>query len=154
MMPNHSPRLYIPALGPFYEKFSPCVETALRIGLGAILIPHGLQKLFGWFGGLGLAKFAVIFANIGYKPGLFWVIVVGLTETVGGLLLILGLFTRPAALAVVIFMLNAIYVTSAKGFFWTAGGFEFSLLILLVALYFLVRGGGACSLDRKLGREF
>jgi len=67
---------------------------------------------------------------------------------------VLGLFTRPAALAVVIFMINAIYVTSAKGFFWTAGGFEYSLLLLLVALYFLIRGGGGCSLDRKIGREF
>jgi putative oxidoreductase len=153
-MARSSQRLYVLSLGPIYERFSSCVETALRIGLGAILIPHGLQKLFGWLGGAGLAKFAVIFANIGYKPGLFWVVVVGVTEALGGLLLILGLFTRPAALAVVIFMLNAIWVTSAKGFFWSAGGFEYSLLILLVALYFLVRGGGACSLDRKLGREF
>lgn len=126
----------------------------MRIALGAILIPHGCQKLFGWFGGAGLERFAAIFANIGYKPGLFWVIVVALTEALGGLLLVLGLFTRVAALAVLIFMLNAIYVTSAKGFFWTAGGFEYSLLIAFVALYFLIRGGGACSLDRKFGREF
>jgi putative oxidoreductase len=153
-MPETSQRLFIPALGPLYQRFSPCVEAALRIALGAILIPHGCQKLFGWFGGAGLAKFATIFETIGYKPGLFWVIVVGLTEVLGGLLLVLGLFTRVAALAVVIFMLNAIYVTSAKGFFWTAGGFEYSLLILFVALYFLLRGSGGCSLDRKLGREF
>jgi putative oxidoreductase len=153
-MPDNSPRLFIPALGPIYQRFSPCVEAALRIALGAILIPHGCQKLFGWFGGAGLERFATIFANIGYKPGLFWVIVVGLTEALGGLLLVLGLFTRVAALAVFIFMLNAIYVTSAKGFFWTAGGFEYSLLIGFVALYFLIRGAGGCSLDRKLGREF
>lgn len=153
-MSNSSPRLYIPSLSRVYEKFSPCAETALRIGLGAILIPHGLQKLFGWLGGAGLVRFAQIFEGIGYKPGLFWAIVVGLTEALGGLLLVLGLFTRPAALFVVIFMLNAIYVTSAKGFFWTAGGAEYSILILLAALYFLIRGGGAYSLDRKLGREF
>jgi putative oxidoreductase len=153
-MPENSPRLFIPALGPIYQRFTPCVEVALRIALGAILIPHGCQKLFGWFGGAGLAKFTTIFENIGYKPGLFWVIVVALTEALGGLLLVFGLFTRVAALAVLIFMLNAIYVTSAKGFFWTAGGFEYSLLIAFVALYFLIRGGGACSLDRKLGREF
>jgi len=119
-MPDHSPRLYIPSLGRFYAKFSPCAEAALRIGLGLILIPHGLQKLFGWLGGAGLVRFAQIFEGIGYKPGLFWAIVVGLTEALGGLLLVLGLFTRPAALFVAIFMLNAIYVTSAKGFFWTA----------------------------------
>jgi putative oxidoreductase len=153
-MPNPSPRFYVPALEPIYQRFSPCAEVALRIGLGAILIPHGCQKLFGWFGGAGLTRFATIFENIGYKPGLFWAIVVGLTEALGGILLVLGLFTRPAALAVFIFMLNAIWVTSAKGFFWTAGGFEYSLLLLLVSLYFLVRGSGGCSLDRKLGREF
>jgi putative oxidoreductase len=153
-MAQPSPRLYIPSFGRVYERLSPCAEAALRIGLGLILIPHGLQKLFGWFGGAGLARFAQIFEGIGYKPGLFWVIVVALTETLGGLLLVLGLFTRPAALFVVIFMLNAIYVTSAKGFFWSAGGAEYSILILLAALYFLIRGGGAYSLDRKLGREF
>ena len=153
-MPEASTRLYIPALGRIYERLSPCAAVALRICLGAILIPHGCQKLFGWFGGAGLERFATIFANIGYKPGLFWVLVVALTEALGGLLLVLGLFTRVAALAVLIFMLNAIYVTSAKGFFWTAGGLEYSLLIAFVALYFLIRGGGACSLDRKLGREF
>jgi putative oxidoreductase len=153
-MPAQSPRLYIPALGRIYERFSPCAEVALRICLGAILIPHGCQKLFGWFGGAGLARVATGFENIGYKPGLLWAIVVALTEALGGLLLVLGLFTRPAAVAVLIFMLNAIWVTSAKGFFWTAGGFEYSLLIGFVAFYFLIRGAGACSLDRKLGREF
>ncbi len=153
-MPEASPRLYIPALSGIYQRLWTCAEVALRIALGALLFPHGCQKLFGWFGGAGLARFATIFDNIGYKPGLFWAIVVGLTEALGGLLLVFGLFTRPAALAVVIFMLNAIYVTSAKGFFWTAGGSEYSILILFVAFYFLIRGGGACSLDRKIGREF
>jgi putative oxidoreductase len=153
-MPDPSPRLYIPALGSIYERFSPCAHVILRIGLGAILFPHGCQKLFGWFGGAGLTRFSGIFENIGYKPGLFWVIVVALTEALGGILLILGLFTRPVALAVLIFMLNAIWVTSAKGFFWTAGGSEYSVLIGLVALYLLIRGSGGCSLDRKLGREF
>ena len=152
-MPNQSPRRYIPALGRIYERFSPCAEVALRIGLGAILFPHGCQKLFGWFGGAGLTRFATIFENIGYKPGLFWVIVVGLTEALGGALLILGLFTRPVALAVLIFMLNAIWVTSAKGFFWTQGGSEYALLIGFCALFFLIRGGGAWSLDRAIGRE-
>jgi putative oxidoreductase len=152
-MPD-SPRLIVPALGRIYAKFSTCAETALRIALGVILIPHGLQKLFGWFGGAGLARMATTFEGIGYKPGLFWVIVVALTETVGGLLLVLGLLTRPAALAVVIFMLNAIFVTWHRGFFWNAGGAEYSILIFFVALFFLVRGGGACSLDRKFGREF
>ena len=152
-MANTSSRYYVPALGRVYDTLSPYAEAIVRIGLGAILIPHGCQKLFGWFAGAGLTRFGQIFESIGYSPGLFWAVVVGLTETVGGALLILGLFTRPAALAVVIFMLNAIHFTSAKGFFWTQQGSEYSILLLLVALYFLIRGGGAFSLDRKFGRE-
>jgi putative oxidoreductase len=66
---------------------------------------------------------------------------------------VFGLFTRFAALAVVIFMINAVWFTSAKGFFWTNGGMEFSLLILVVALVFMVRGGGNLSIDEKMGRE-
>ena len=152
-MPD-TPRLIVPALGRIYGNCSICAETALRIALGIILMPHGLQKLFGWFGGAGLARVATSFEGIGYKPGLFWAVIVALTEAVGGLLLVLGLLTRPAALAVVIFMLNAIVVTWGKGFFWTNGGAEYSILLFFVALFFLIRGGGACSLDRKLGREF
>jgi putative oxidoreductase len=85
---------------------------------------------------------------------MFWGTLVGCTEFIGGILLVLGLFTRAAALAVTIFMLNAVYFTSKTGgFFWTNRGSEFSLLILAVAVFFLIRGGGAWSVDQKLGRE-
>ena len=88
------------------------------------------------------------------KPGAFWVAVVALTEIVGGLMLVFGLFTRFAALAVTIFMINAVWFTqSTKGFFWLAGGSEFSILILAVALVFLVRGGGECSIDSRMSKE-
>ncbi len=147
-------RLYIPALGPIYTTLHGFALPLLRFAMGAILFPHGAQKLFGWFGGRGLDAFAVTFGNMGYKPGLLWAILVGLTEALGGILLAIGLFTRPAALAIAIFMLNAIYWTSARGFFWTGGGSEYSILILMVALVFLIRGGGQYSVDRALGREF
>src|ERR1041384_879920 len=147
-------RLYIPALGPIYEKLAPFALTILRIGIGLILIPHGAQKFFGWFGGMGFEKFVALFNQLGYRPGAFWLTLVALTEFVGGILLVLGLFTRAAALAVVIFMIVAVHFTSAKGFFWTQQGLEYSLLILIVALVFLIRGGGDYSLDQKLGREF
>ena len=146
-------RLYVPALGPIYEKLDPFVLPILRVGMGLILIPHGAQKLFGWFGGMGFERFVQLFSNLGYKPGALWVTLVALTEFVGGILLVLGLFTRAAALALVIFMIVAVHFTSGKGFFWTAGGLEYSLLILLVGLVFLIRGGGDYSLDKKLGRE-
>jgi len=70
-----------------------------------------------------------------------------------GILLVLGLFTRFAAAAVVIFMIMGVKFTSAKGFFWTQGGSEYALLIGFCALFFLIRGGGAWSLDRAIGRE-
>ena len=116
-------------------------------------IPHGCQKLFGWFGGMGFVRFSALFDQIGYKPGALWVTIVALTELIGGIMLILGLFTRVAALAVVIFMINAVWFTSAKGFFWTAGGSEFSILLLAVAFVFLVRGGGDLSIDSKMSKE-
>jgi putative oxidoreductase len=83
----------------------------------------------------------------------FWLTLVALTEFVGGILLVLGLFTRFAALAVVIFMINAVVFTSAKGFFWSAGGMEYSILIGFVALVLLIKGGGECSIDSKMSKE-
>jgi putative oxidoreductase len=152
-MTDATQRLYIPALGRLYEAVSEFAEPILRIALGGILIPHGCQKLFGMFGGQGLSANAALFDRIGYSPGMFWGTLVGCTELVGGILLVLGLFTRFAAAAVFIFMIVAVKFTSAKGFFWTNGGFEFALLIGICALYFLLRGGGHWSLDRMIGRE-
>jgi putative oxidoreductase len=150
-----SPRLIIPALGSLYDALSDFAHAVLRIGLGAILVPHGMQKLFGSFGGIGLEKNAALFDKIGYSPGMFWGTLVGCTELVGGALLVIGLFTRPAALAVVIFMINGVYFLSRTGgFFWSNRGSEFAILIGLVALFLLIRGGGPWSVDRKLGREF
>jgi len=147
-------KFYVPALGRIYDATAEYAVPLLRIALGGILIPHGMQKLFGTFGGMGLTANAALFDRLGYHPGMFWGTLVGLTELVGGILLVLGLFTRAAALAVVIFMLNAVYFTSKSGgFFWTNRGSEFSILILAAAVFFLIRGGGEWSLDRKLGRE-
>jgi putative oxidoreductase len=121
--------------------------------LGGVLIPHGMQKLFGAFGGMGYTANAALFDKLGYTPGVFWGTLVGCTELIGGILLVIGLFTRFAAAAVVIFMLTAIHFTSAKGFFWGAGGMEYPILIGACALFFLIRGGGRCSVDRAIGRE-
>jgi putative oxidoreductase len=144
---------YVPALGKIYEKLDPTMLPMLRIALGAILIPHGCQKFFGWFGGMGFTRFSALFDQLGYKPGALWVAIVATTELVGGLMLIFGCFTRLAALGVVIFMINAVWFTSAKGFFWTAGGSEFSLLLLAVALVFLVKGSGDYSVDQRMSKE-
>ena len=152
-MAQATSRLYVPAFGAIYVAFHDYADAILRIVLGGVLIPHGCQKLFGLFGGMGLSANAALFDRLGYSPGMFWGTLVGCTEFIGGILLVLGLFTRFAAAAVLIFMIVAVKFTSAKGFFWSAGGWEYPLLIGICALFFLIRGGGHCSLDRMIGRE-
>jgi putative oxidoreductase len=152
-MAEAASRLYVPALGSIYSAVGEYAEPILRIALGGVLIPHGLQKLFGMFGGMGFARNAELFDKLGYTPGAFWGTLVGCTELIGGILLVIGLFTRFAAAAVVIFMLTAIHFASAKGFFWGAGGMEYPILIGVCALFFLIRGSGRCSVDHMIGRE-
>ncbi len=153
MSDTTAPRHYVPAFAGIYSAFEPFALPALRIVTGLILFPHGCQKLFGWFGGAGFDKFTEIFGKMGWAPPAFWVTVVALTETLGGLMLAFGFLTRFAAAAILIFMINAVWATSAKGFFWTQGGSEYSLLIGMVAIVFLIRGGGRYSVDHALGRE-
>ena len=149
-----APRPYVPAFSGIYSAFEPFALPALRLVMGLVLVPHGCQKLFGWFGGAGFDKFTQAFDNMGWHPAAFWVALVALTELVGGLMLAFGFLTRFAAAAVFIFMLNAMWSTGHRGgFFWAQGGLEYSLLIGMVALVFLIRGGGRCSIDRMLGRE-
>jgi putative oxidoreductase len=148
-----APRPYVPAFSGIYAAFDPIALPLLRLTMGLILVPHGCQKLFGWFGGLGFEKFTEIFDKIGWHPAVFWVALVALTESVGGLLLAFGFLTRFAAAAILIFMLNAVWATSAKGFFWAQGGMEYPILIGVVALVFLIKGGGRFSVDHALGKE-
>jgi putative oxidoreductase len=153
MTDTTAPRPYVPAFSKIYAAFDPIALLLLRVTLGLTLFPHGCQKLFGWFGGAGFEKFTGFFDKMGWHPAAFWVAVVALTEIVGGLLLAVGFLTRFAAAAILIFMINAIWATSAKGFFWTQGGMEYSLLIGVVALVFLIKGAGRFSIDHALGKE-
>lgn len=153
MTDTTAPRPYVPAFSKIYAAFDPIALLLLRLTMGLILVPHGCQKLFGWFGGLGFEKFTEIFDKIGWHPAAFWVALVALTESVGGLMLAFGFLTRFAAAAILIFMLNAMWSTSAKGFFWAQGGMEYPLLIGVVALVFLIKGAGRFSVDHALGKE-
>ncbi len=138
----------IPALGGVYDKVSGLAEPLIRAAAGILLMPHGAQKLFGWFGGSGLDGTAGYFAaNLGLEPGIFWATLVALTEFLGGLFLAIGLLTRPVAVAV-------FKVHLANGFFWGNGGYEYPLMWGLIALAFVFRGGGAISVDARIGREF
>ena len=141
----------IPALGGIYEKSSLYMEPLLRFVAGAMLIPHGCQKLFGMFGGGGLKGTPVFMEKVGYSPGMLWAVVVGCTELIGGTLLAIGLLTRPAAAAITIELIFVINVTIRRGWFESN---ELAVLWFVIVLVFLVRGGGRCSVDRMIGREF
>lgn len=147
-------KLIIPQLAPLYSAVSGLSWLGLRAFTGALLLPHGAQKLFGVFGGGGLGGTAKFFESVGYGAPDTLALTVGLVEFVGGLCLILGFFTRPAAVAIAIFMAFAIQFHAANGFFWAAKGYEYPVLWGMAAFFFAVHGGGAYSLDRKLGREF
>lgn len=124
----------------------------VRVITGLMLIPHGAQKLFGWFGGYGLTATGEFFeGGLGMSPGLLWAGLAGLVEFFGGLALVFGLLSRSAALAVLVLMLVALSVHIPQGYFWTEGGIEFPLMWAVLALAIVLRGGGEYSLDGKLG---
>ncbi len=126
--------------------------VALRLVLGFTMAAHGAQKLFGWFGGYGLQGTAGFFAEqLGMKPGIFWAALAGSGEFFGGLLLILGLATRFAALNTAIVMLVAIVTVHSSAFFLPAG-MEFALSLLAMSVALVISGGGALSADSKFAK--
>ena len=146
-------RLFIPALQPLYGGLSALSYPLIRFSAGLFLMPHGAQKLFGWFGG-NIEGTAGFFSQIGLEPALALAYLVGAAEFFGGLFLAIGYLTRPAAAAIAILMAVAAFkVHLDNGFFWTNGGYEYPLLWGLIALAIFFRGGGELSLDRKIGRE-
>ena len=109
-------------------------DLPVRLGLGTIFIAHGAQKLFGWFGGYGLEATGQWMDSIGLAPGYWMALAAGSAEFFGGLLIVLGLLTRAAALSAVATMIVAIVsVHLANGFFMSNNGYEFALALLLMA---------------------
>ncbi|WP_319782037.1 DoxX family protein [Oceanisphaera sp. IT1-181] len=123
----------------------------LRLGAGVIFTAHGGQKLFGWFGGYGLEGTAGWMTSIGLEPGVLMAAMAGGAEFFGGLLLIAGLMTRPAALMLAITMLVAIAtVHLSNGLFMSNNGYEFGLALLVISIGLVFRGAGSLSVDRLL----
>lgn len=123
----------------------------LRVGAGVIFTAHGSQKLFGWFGGGDLEGTAGWMASIGLEPGLLMAAIAGSAEFFGGLLLIVGLLVRPAALMLAITMLVAIFtVHLSNGLFMANNGYEFALALLAISAALVIRGAGRLSIDQLL----
>jgi putative oxidoreductase len=121
----------------------------LRVTFGLLMAAHGAQKLFGILGGHGLTATGKGFAALGYHPGKLFAAICGLSESLGGLGLAVGLLTPLAAAAVIGVMINAMAtVTGAHGLWETQGGVEYSVAISVVALAIAAVGPGRLALDR------
>lgn len=126
-------------------------SLVLRVPVGLILAAHGAQKLFGWFGGYGLEGTGQWMASIGLEPGYLMALLAGGAEFFGGLALVLGLLTRPAALVSMITMLVAIFsVHFGNGLFMSNNGYEYALALFAVTLGLAIQGAGRLSLDNVL----
>lgn len=124
---------------------------ALRIPIGIILMAHGSQKLFGWFGGYGLEGTGQWMASIGLTPGYLMALMAGSSEFFGGLLIIIGLLTRPTALVLSFTMVVAIFsVHIGNGLFLSNNGYEFGLALLAATVSLSVSGAGKLSADNQL----
>ncbi|WP_105101554.1 DoxX family protein [Microbulbifer pacificus] len=124
---------------------------ALRVPVGIILAAHGAQKLFGWFGGYGLDGTGQWMASIGLEPGYLMALLAGSAEFFGGLALLLGLLTRPAAAVSAFTMLVAIFSAHiSNGFFMSNNGYEYALALLAATVALAIQGGGAFALDKGL----
>lgn len=136
--------------------FAPFTEALLRVAVGAALVPHGLRMVFGFFLNTGqplrsVGMLADYLNRQGYRPGRLWALAIAFTQLVCGPLVALGLFTRAAALPVVLFLLVSNVERWRVGrYFWNQLGLEYTLMWTIAALYVLVHGGGVYSLDGLL----
>jgi putative oxidoreductase len=124
----------------------------LRLGVGLTLIGHGTQKLFGWFGGPGPIRMNQGFETMGFKPAWPWVGLAIVGEVGGGLSVALGFLTPLGAAGILGAMAMATFKSHWKNGFWLSkGGYEYSLLLLVVSITIGLIGPGRFALDTLLG---
>jgi len=129
-------------------------SLVLRVPVGIILTAHGAQKLFAWFGGYGLEGTGQWMESIGLAPGFLMALLAGSAEFFGGLALILGALTRPAALVSTFTMVVAIFsVHASNGLFMSNNGYEFALALLAATAALTIQGGGKFSVDGLISNK-
>ncbi len=123
----------------------------LRLVVGGLFVGHGAQKLFGWFGGYGIAGTGAFFDSIGIRPGRQMALLAGVSEVLGGLLLMLGLLLPVAALLIGGAMVIAIAKVHGKNGIWSQNnGYEYNLVLLAAVIALGLIGPGSISLPQLL----
>ena len=145
-------------LNKFFQTDNDFAILIARIALGIVILPHGLQKLLGMFGGMGFSGTIDFFVQNGIPSIIAFLIIIG--ESFGAAGLIIGFLSRLCAFAVSIIMLGAILMVHVpNGFFmnWSGTqqgeGFEYHLLALGLGLVVLIKGGGIWSVDKLLVKD-
>ncbi len=138
--------------------------TVIRVILGITFMAHGSQKLFGWFGGHGIAGVEKMMGNLGASPPVFWAWIVSLVEFFGGLAVFLGLLSGVACVFIIIDMIVAIAkVHWANGFFNHRDpqnptsnllGYEYNLSLIAMCVSLVISGPGRVSLAGLLRLPF
>jgi putative oxidoreductase len=151
MAARNETKLVFPTLAGLYESCAPYSYAIMRFATGAILVPHGVNKILN----TPIAKFA---PNIAAKGLPFPEALAYLTyfaESVAAVCLAIGLFTRLAAAMIGIEMIVIVILFQWQfGYFWTNRGYEFALLWALLCIAIFFKGGGRYSVDQLIGREF
>jgi putative oxidoreductase len=126
----------------------------VRLVIGLLMAAHGSQKLFGWFGGHGIAGTGMFFESIGFRPGRFFATLASVTEVVSGILVALGLFGPIGpALMLSVMIVAAVSVHWKNGLFAQSNGIELSLFYGTAAVALALTGFGDYSLDSLLGLQ-
>jgi putative oxidoreductase len=124
----------------------------LRLVLGLLMAAHGSQKLFGWFGGHGLAGTGGFFDSLGFRPGRLYAAAAALSEVGSGLLVTLGLFGPVGpALMLSVMIVAAVSVHAPNGLFAISNGIELPLVYGVGSVALALTGPGRYSLDVLLG---
>lgn len=128
----------------------------VRVTVALVMLPHGMQKLLGLFGGYGFKATMNFFTSSGTPAILAFLVIV--TESIGALLILFGFTTRLWAAMLTVIMLVASNMHSANGFFmnWAGTqkgeGFEYHLLVIGICIALLIKGAGRWSVDRQLSK--
>jgi putative oxidoreductase len=154
-VPSPASRFSLQTLLQTESTWTPAIA---RVALGAVMLPHGLQKLLGWFGGNGFTNTMQWLTESMNVPWVFAFAAI-VAETFGAVALLAGFATRLAAAGVGAVFITAIAMVHAPhGFFmnWSGAqkgeGIEYFILGLALVAIVLVQGAGAASIDRRLSR--